>query len=59
MSHWQMSARISLQYNENYTAIRSTRDNRRWILIGDDRNLSSRRQGLMRFKKSFFPYLKK
>ena len=42
-----------------YTAIRITRDNRRWILIGDDRNLSSRRRGLMRFKNSFFPYLKK
>ena len=34
-------------------ALKFTCDNWRWILIGDDRNLSMHRQRLMRFKKSF------
>ena len=45
----------SLSFNWNHTAIhiKFTRDNWLWILIGDDRNLSMHRQGLMRFKNSF------
>ena len=42
-----------LSFNWNHTAIHTTCDNWRWILIGDDRNLSVHRQVLMRFKNSF------
>ena len=43
----------SLSFNCNHTAIHIWRNNWRWILIRDDRNLSMHRRGLMRFKNSF------
>ena len=46
--HVSFVTEITPQFTFKFTG-----DNWWWILIGDDRNLSMHRQGLMRFKNSF------